>query len=228
MTMFAVQCFLSTAAEAQEVRKALRDYRDDRVFNYQPNDPWYRGKLFNTHTGHYGNFYNCDNEECKRNSPYICWKPHYEKDFPTRRGFWQTVKCDFAEAMQRVRDGAGECLGSADCGCSQCQTAPLPASTCNCPECGGGAVVAPASGQWLSQSQRLTQPHPQRILQAARDAGGEMNTEIGLVSGKILGNTQRVSEAQSTNRVMDSNAPTGVRVSNKRLLDRYIESAKRR
>jgi len=49
----------TTGAYGQEVRNAIRDYRDDRVFNYQASDPQYRGKLFNVHTGHYGRFYNC-------------------------------------------------------------------------------------------------------------------------------------------------------------------------
>ena len=106
-------------AYGQEVRNAIRDYRDDRVFNYQPSDPQDRGKLFNVHTKHYGKFYNCDSQEDKRNSPYICWKPHYENDFPNRIGFCENLRRDITEIKQRISDGAGNCPSS--CNCKQCR-----------------------------------------------------------------------------------------------------------
>ena len=108
-----------TAALGQEVRNAIRDYRDDRVFNYQPSDPQHRGKLFNTHTKHYGKFYNCDGQENKRNSPYICWKPHYENDFTPRVGFCENLRRDITEIKQRISDGAGNCPSS--CSCRECR-----------------------------------------------------------------------------------------------------------
>ena len=107
------------ATQAQEVRKAIRDYRTERPITYSPSDPWTRGKVFNTHTGNYGWFYNCDGQEDKRNSPYICWKTHYEKDIPPRRGFWGGIKMDVAAVRQRVNDGAGACCQS-DCQCAEC------------------------------------------------------------------------------------------------------------
>lgn len=110
---------LDNVAYGQEVRNAIRDYRDDRVFNYQASDPQHRGKLFNVHTGHYGKFYNCDSQEDKRNSPYICWKPHHENDFPNRLGFCENLRRDITEIKQRISDGAGNCQSS--CNCQQCQ-----------------------------------------------------------------------------------------------------------
>lgn len=107
------------SAEAQEFRKMLRDYHHDRPLTYAPNDPTYRGKVFNLHMGHAGLFHNCDGEEDKRNSPYICWKTHTELDLPPRRGLWRGLKMDIAKVQQRILDGAGACC-AADCTCASC------------------------------------------------------------------------------------------------------------
>lgn len=124
--------------EAQEVKKFLRDYRDERVFKYSPTDPNYRGKVFRIHTGHYGAFYNCDGEENKRNSQYICWKPHHERDFPPRLGFCENLRRDIAEVKQRINDGGcGTC--AQNCTCPTCQRAAAAAvqNTCSCVDCAG-------------------------------------------------------------------------------------------
>ena len=120
------------AVEAQVVRnsveKVTRDYREtrrdyvlDKPFQYQPSDPWYRGKLFQVHTGHYGFFYNCDGEECKRESPYICWKDHTEPDFPRRK----RPRCFINDEIDKVvrRIGNGSCCPQEPCatGCSTCR-----------------------------------------------------------------------------------------------------------
>jgi hypothetical protein len=52
----------------------FKDYVRDAPVRYQPTDPWDRGVIFRNQTNHGGLFYNCDQEECKRDSPYICWK----------------------------------------------------------------------------------------------------------------------------------------------------------
>ena len=124
--------------EAQELKKFLRDYRDGRIYNYSPHDPNFRGKVFLVHTKHYGAFYNCDGEENKRNSPYVCWKPHHERVFPPRLGFWENLRRDIAEVKQRINDGGcGAC--PANCTCATCQQAkqgqPVVQNNCNCAEC---------------------------------------------------------------------------------------------
>ncbi|MFK7766008.1 MAG: hypothetical protein AB8B55_02115 [Mariniblastus sp.] len=138
-------------SQAQELKKAIRDYKGDRVFNYQPNDPWYRGKLFNIHTKHYGMFYNCDGEEAKRNSPYLCWKAHHEKDFPTRYRALDIARYDLAIIQRRIRDGAGDCIQG--CECQSCQSAPV-ASSCNCTECQGGQMQG---GEQIGEIEYLSQ-----------------------------------------------------------------------
>ena len=135
--------------EAQELRNALRDFRDERVFNYRPNDPQYRGKAFNIQTKHYGKFYNCDGEEDKRNSPYICWKRHFEKDFPTRVGFCENLRRDIAAINQRLNDGAGPCRqANANCNCTQCQQAAVatPQPNCPCASCAANAETRNQTG----------------------------------------------------------------------------------
>ncbi len=119
---------LGALSQGQEVRNAIRDYRDDRVFNYQASDPERRGKLFNVQTGHYGKYYNCDRQEDKRNSPYICWKPHHEFDFPPCLGFCENLRRDIAEIKQRISDGAGPCGSS--CNCVQCRPNQPQRQTC--------------------------------------------------------------------------------------------------
>ena len=132
------QSCLHTELEAQEVRKALNDYRRDRVFQYQPSDPFVRSKMFQVQTKHYGWFYNCDNEECKRNSPYICWKPHYEKDFPTTMRAMQRIRHEVNQVKQRVLDGAGMCASG--CTCQDCQGSELmPVQSGGCQHCGNAS-----------------------------------------------------------------------------------------
>ena len=148
VTMTLLQLCLGSQSEAQELRKAIRDYRDDRVFNYQPNDPWYRGKLFNVQTKHYGRYYNCDGEEAKRNSPYICWKPHYEKDFPTRYRASDIIRYDYDIIRRRLNEGS--CKENSTC--QNCQDSAAPNSTCNCVECQGAVQPQPVEYEYLSES----------------------------------------------------------------------------
>ncbi len=93
---------------------------------YAPGDPWTRGKLFNLQTKHFGFGYNCDDEECKRNSPYICWKNQTADDLPTRKGWWQRLSQTTAEIKQRIADG----------NCVQCAEAD-PCIGCQQQKCGG-------------------------------------------------------------------------------------------
>ncbi len=117
--VLAASCGMPAAsAVCQEVRHAIRDYFSGPI-TYSPFDPETRSKVFQAHTGHSGRFYNCDGEECKRNSPYICWKTNSDSLIPPRRGLWRGAKLDLAEVRQRIYDGAGE-------GCRP---------NCECPEC---------------------------------------------------------------------------------------------
>ena len=103
----------------KDIRETRRDYRLEKPFQYQPSDPWYRGKVFNTHTGHYGLFYNCDNEECKRNSPYICWKVHHERDFPK----WKRPRYYIIQDLNKIRSriSNGGCAPHSPCReCEEC------------------------------------------------------------------------------------------------------------
>jgi hypothetical protein len=101
--------------QAQEFAKVRSDYGSGAV-TYSPADPWTRSKLFNTHTGHSGRFYNCDGEECKRNSPYICWKTNHQSLTPPRRGLLNQLRRDQGKIGQRIADGAGACS------CPKCQS----------------------------------------------------------------------------------------------------------
>ena len=113
--LICLQIHSSLSINAQEIRKTINDYRRGHVFNYHPNDPLNRSKLFNIHTRNYGKFYNCDGEENKRHSPYIYWRAHTESDFPPRVGIFERAKRDIEEVKQRYRDGAGACAKNGQC-----------------------------------------------------------------------------------------------------------------
>ena len=59
---------------------------------YCSEDPWIRGRIWLKQTGHFGWFYNCDCEEDKRKSPYICWKKS-DSPFSGER-FFECIRCD--------------------------------------------------------------------------------------------------------------------------------------
>jgi hypothetical protein len=90
---------------------ALKTRRFESAYQYAPSDPWTRSKWIQVQTKHYGFFYNCDGEECKRNSPYINWKSHCETDLPPKKGCLDLLKSEIEEIKQRISDGG--------CGCSE-------------------------------------------------------------------------------------------------------------
>ena len=106
--IFLLNLFSTNVSEAQEVRKTIRDYLSGPV-SYSPDDPWYRSRLFNQHTGHYGRFYNCDGEECKRYSPYIDWKTNCDPLWPDRIGFVKGFRLERYQVAQRRDDGGCGC-----------------------------------------------------------------------------------------------------------------------
>ena len=99
-TLFSGYFCIATDANAQQV--VYKNENCAPTDFYKPSDPWTRGKLYNIQTGNSGLFFNCDGEQAKRYSPYICWKPITEKALPTRKGIWNSIKQDIAEVKQRV------------------------------------------------------------------------------------------------------------------------------
>lgn len=92
----------ATVAWAQMgIRQIADDYRQPT--HYSPDDPWTRSAVYRNHVGHFGLFYNCDGEEAKRCSPYICWKSQDNRQ--CQRGPWSAFLFDLALVQQRIRWG---------------------------------------------------------------------------------------------------------------------------
>ena len=106
-------CCGADQAQAQliPVFKALKTRRFEPPYQYSPTDPWTRSDAIQVQTKHYGYFYNCDDEECKRNSPYIKWKVHSETDLQKKPCCLDFVKRELDEIRQRISNGG--------CGCSE-------------------------------------------------------------------------------------------------------------
>ncbi len=112
------------------IEKARIDYPGP--ISYSPSDPQTRSKRFKMQTGHFGLFYNCDREESKRNSPYICWKSQHCADW--RNGACASCKRDRADIKQRLIDGS----------CSSCQTN-VAKQNCGCCSCQKDEATSPQS-----------------------------------------------------------------------------------
>lgn len=212
------------SSEAQGLGQAIHDYWLDKPFQYQPSDPWVRSKIFQIQTGHYGRFYNCDQEECKRYSPYICWKTHYEKDIPPRRGLWGGIKQDIAGVKQRIRDGAGDCWPNnrdgADCQQTQSGSAP----NCSCAECSRtatakAAMIAKAPSKPISPlptavESIATTSQTTKATGQSRPATEKVAAEktpapkFGLVQGRTFGTSSRHPEAASAVATTAANQPS--------------------
>ena len=91
---------------AQTLRK---DYVVDAPVQYQVTDPWDRGRVFRNHIGHGGFFYNCDNEQCKRDSPFLCFKSENRGKRPS---CLQQIRRQLAEAKWRLDAGGCGCPGN--------------------------------------------------------------------------------------------------------------------
>lgn len=143
-SLFCFQASLCDQAAAQHFRKS----GDVPVIRYQPNDPWARGKVFNIQTGNSGFFYNCDGEQAKRNSPYICWKPDDEPMFPPLFAPWKSWRNQIGEVRQRVQDGSCCSLG---CSCHDCKQASQNGLPSDCATC----VQTAANQPRLSESSTM-------------------------------------------------------------------------
>jgi hypothetical protein len=95
---------LIVAALAGGCAKFRQDYFTDPTARYTPNDPCTRSWVRHWQTGHAGLFYNCDGEERKRCSPYICWK-HADPPWPCET-IRKNVPRDLYRIRQRIRDGS--------------------------------------------------------------------------------------------------------------------------
>jgi hypothetical protein len=126
----------SVAQLRSEVRQVRTDYGLNNQIQYAPDDPTTRSRLFTLQTGHAGAYYNCDGEECKRNSPYICWKTAHSDRL--HRTFWDVTqwKRDWQRIAQRICDGG--C-----CGSKTAKASPRLKESCGCAACAaeGGAVT---------------------------------------------------------------------------------------
>ena len=144
--MLAALTALAQQSQAQLLNKLRSIYSEDAITQYSPDDPSTRSRLFNLQTGHAGAFYNCDGEEDKRHSPYICWK-----NGPAGEKFHRPIldvinwKSDKDEIVQRICDGSCCNRGSCNNGsCNSYDSTVIPSSNpCGCAEC-LGAKSAPA------------------------------------------------------------------------------------
>ena len=130
--LFLILLGLETTS-AQELKKTRSDYHSGGV-QYSPDDPWTRSKVFQAHTGHAGFFYNCDQEECKRYSPYIYWKSNCQPLWPARIRLIDGIQADLAKVRWRIDAGCcgcQYCLSSRDCSAGQNCQSPSVDRTCS-------------------------------------------------------------------------------------------------
>lgn len=110
-----IATFCGGAEQAQaQLIPSIKTRRFEPAYQYAPTDPWTRSKAIQVQTKHYGFFYNCDDEECKRNSPFIKWKGHCETDLPKKKCCLDLVKRELDEIKQRISDGG---CGEPSCDC---------------------------------------------------------------------------------------------------------------
>jgi hypothetical protein len=126
LAAFLLAIISQTAFGQGIVRDAVRDYVDDYPVHYQPQDPWTRGVIFRNHMGHGGLFYNCDQQECKRYSPYIVWKSQPYNCLPFQP-VHTTISQQICEVKQRILWGGS--------GCFSCETPACAHNSCNCQSC---------------------------------------------------------------------------------------------
>jgi len=104
-------CLVGFAIGSQadlQVAAAQNFYRDyARPADYQPDDPWVKGRVFQAQTGHAGWFYNCDRQEDKRFSPYIHWGHQPTFCTPREFGWWNICK-QIHEVKRRIVQKRGQ------------------------------------------------------------------------------------------------------------------------
>ena len=181
-----ISFYLVEAVQAQERAKIRHDYFLNPTGQYSPDDPWTRSRIWRRHTGHWGRFYNCDCEEQKRYSPYICWKnaecPYVGESWRHR---WQR---DRARIWQRINDGS----------CNECTNQTV--GTCSCPQC---------SNQLVSTRQK-TQPEALQIAKQSslltRLTAGDERTVRHAEPNSLLERLTQSREASSESRVAEKSS----------------------
>lgn len=101
VAIFALAC-QSAKAQIPSARQVIHDYR--QPVQYSPDDPWVRSAIFRQQVGYYGRFFNCDDEELKRYSPYIHWRCQDNRQ--CQRGPVQTARDDWNKVLQRIAWGS--------------------------------------------------------------------------------------------------------------------------
>ncbi len=84
----------------------VQDYLRQPLGSYSPCDPWQKGHIFRTHTGHDGLYYNCDQEEEKRCSPWIHWPQRPCDDLFSPHRIHAEQKQTVSNAITRWRRGS--------------------------------------------------------------------------------------------------------------------------
>ena len=148
-------------SEAQQVIKTLQDYCLNPFRQFQPDDPWTRSCLWNLQAGRSGLFFNCDEEEQKRYSPYIYWKCQTIDPIPPCPLAPRYLISDLHATKQRIIDGSCGCQCTfAHCAgnCGGTCAASLGPISCNCPSrCPSGCTNGCTNG---CNSCTTTQPIP--------------------------------------------------------------------
>ncbi len=179
----------SEDSDAQSLLQVRTDYGRDNQIQYAPDDPTTRSRLFTLHTGHAGAFYNCDGEECKRNSPYICWKTAHGDRM--HRTFWDVLQWDRdrLDIAQRICDGG--C-----CATKTAKTRKKLKTPCGCPACAGqGVATTMYATKAPSSSSSLVVAKKKLPLTSKANVVGLVGTGVGRVKSSLQ--TQRSSVAGS-------------------------------
>lgn len=157
----------------------LKSGRFEPPYRYRPSDPWTRTLATTFQTGHIGKFYNCDGEEAKRNSPWITWKTHCERDLPTKVGCLDRWRCQIAEVKQRIADGA--CCTASPCS-DECVTAlprmaPERERCTSCEVCLSGQSVPGMKTLEESRLNSVPKPVPNAASRGAATGGAATGDE---------------------------------------------------
>lgn len=178
--LFCFQVSVCDQAAAQVVRKS----GGDPVVKYQPSDPWKRGRIFNIQTGNSGLFYNCDGEQAKRCSPYICWKRDDEPMLPPLFEPVKMWKEQLDTVRQRVSDGSCRDLG---CSCADCRKARRNGQMGGCAACRQAAARHPRlSKTATAKSSDVESAVVKTALTQPEVVKSGHGTKYGLVQGKIV------------------------------------------
>lgn len=106
--LFPWVALVASSAASQSVfgQNVYQDYKVNPTGLYSPQDPEEMGRVFRTHTGHDGLFYNCDGEEDKRCSPWVRWGQRPCDDLLTPSRIRAEFQESLDDAIERLRSGS--------------------------------------------------------------------------------------------------------------------------